>query len=672
MFALGEHNSPGREPGRRLLNAGEYTGTELWRPGRERAEASRMWQFMAFAQARGAPAGDDYDRLHRWSVDEPAAFWGLLAEFLEIEFTAPPRAVLEHGDRMPGAKWFPGAELNFAAQLLRGDDERPAIVFRDEAGRRCELSFRELRRDVAAIAEGLRRAGVRPGDRVAGYLPNCPEAVIAMLATTSLGAVWSSASPDFGVNGAVDRFGQIGPRVLFTADGYRYAGKVFDCLDVAAGLETRVASIEQVVVVPFLADAPDLSALNAAVAWQAFGVPGATPQFKPMPFDHPVYILYSSGTTGRPKCIVHGAGGTLLQHRKEHALHTDIGPDDRLFFFTTCGWMMWNWLVSGLASGAAIVLYDGSPFEAGAGVLWRMAEEEGVTVFGVSAKYLSALEKSGYRPKDKCRLQSLRTVLSTGSPLAPAGFDFVYEAVADDVQLSSISGGTDLIACFALGNPMLPVRRGELQCLALGMAVDIYDDDGTPLPRGCGELVCTRPFPSMPVGFWGDETGAHYRAAYFERFPGVWAHGDFAEFTEHRGLIIHGRSDAVLNPGGVRIGTAEIYRQVEQLDAVLESLAVCQDWDGDQRIVLFVVLRAGAQLDDALRGAISNSIRSGASPRHVPAKIIAVPDLPRTKSGKITELAVRDVIHDREVTNTDALANPGALAHFRGLPELER
>ena len=645
-------------------------GIEIWRPGAQRAGASRMRRFMAFAQSHGAPAGDNYTTLHQWSVDEPDAFWGTLAEFLELGFTSPPRRVLEHGDRMPGARWFPGAELNFAAQLLPFDDDRPAVIFRDEAGRRRQLSFRELREEVAAIAEGLRRAGVQPGDRVAGYLPNCPEVVIAMLATTSLGAVWSSASPDFGISGAVDRFGQIGPRVLFTADGYRYGGKAFDCLDVATALAARVDTIEQVVVVPFLSDAPDLAQLNGALDWRAFAASGASLRCQPQAFDHPVYILYSSGTTGRPKCIVHGAGGTLLQHRKEHALHTDIGPDDRLFFFTTCGWMMWNWLVSGLASGATIVLYDGSPFEPDPGVLWRVAEEEGITVFGVSAKYLSALEKSGYRPKEACALPSLRTVLSTGSPLAPGGFDFVYETIADDVQLSSISGGTDLVACFALGNPMLPVHRGELQCLALGMAVNIYDEHGKPLPRGCGELVCTRPFPSMPVGFWGDVSGAGYRAAYFERFPGVWAHGDFAELTAHGGLIIHGRSDAVLNPGGVRIGTAEIYRQVEQIDAVLEALAVGQDWEGDQRVVLFVVLRAGVELDDKLRGDIRTRIRSGASPRHVPAKIIAVPDLPRTKSGKLTELAVRDVIHGRAVTNADALANPDALEYFRDLPEL--
>jgi acetoacetyl-CoA synthetase len=536
------------------------------------------------------------------------------------------------------------------------------------------LTFRELADRVARCRAALRAEGVGVGDRVAGYLPNLPETLIAMLAAASLGAVWSSCSPDFGVQGVLDRFGQIEPRVLVVADGYRYAGKELDVRPRLQPIRAGLPSVERVVVVPYLR--PDESAPADTVRWDAWidTAPDEPLTFARLPFDHPLYVMYSSGTTGLPKCMVHGAGGTLLQHLKEQVLHTDLAPDDRLFYFTTCGWMMWNWLMSGLATGATIVLYDGAPLAPEPAVLWDMAAAERVTVFGASAKYLALAEKAGVRPARTHDLAALRTILSTGSPLAPHSYDYVYRDVKADVCLSSISGGTDLISCFALGNPTAPVHRGELQARGLGMAVEVWDDDGRPIVGRPGELVCTRPFPSMPVAFWNDPDGAKYRAAYFEHFPGVWRHGDWAELTPWGGLVIHGRSDATLNPGGVRIGTAEIYRQVETLDEIVESLVVGQDVaDGgerDMRVVLFVRLAAGAVLDDALRERIRRRIRDGASPHHVPKAIVAVADIPRTVSGKITELAVREVIHGRPVKNVEALANPAALELFRDLPEL--
>jgi acetoacetyl-CoA synthetase len=523
---------------------------------------------------------------------------------------------------------------------------------------------------VGRITAGLRELGIGPGDRVAGFLPNLPESVIAMLATTSLGAAWTSCSPDFGINGVLDRFGQVAPRVLFTADGYFYNGKTLDSLEPVRGVLAQLPSVERVVVVPYVAPRPDLAGVPHAVHFAEFGRAGAAPQFTRVPFDTPLFVMYSSGTTGVPKCIVHGVGGTLLQHRKEHLLHSDLKPDDRLFFFTTCGWMMWNWLVSGLASGCTLVLYEGSPFAPDRDVLWRLAERERITHFGTSPKYLSALQKDGGEPGRQFDLVALRVLMSTGSPLAPEQFDYVYEAIKANLHLASISGGTDIISCFCLGNPWLPVRRGEIQSPGLGMATAVFDDDGRPVRERQGELVCTAPFPSMPIGFWNDPDGAKYRSAYFERFPNAWCHGDYAVHTAHGGFVILGRSDAVLNPGGVRIGTAEIYRQVEKLEEILESLAVGQDWDNDVRVVLFVRLRPGAVLDAALEKRIRDTIRANTTPRHVPARIVAVPDIPRTISGKIVELAVRNVIHGRPVRNTDALANPQALEHFRDLPEL--
>lgn len=636
----------------------------IWQPDTERLKKTAMYRFMK------KRSFDTYDDLYQWSIDEPVEFWQALCDFCEVRFSKPADEVLIQPGDMTTAKWFSGSELNFAEHLLRHSGNRAAIVFCGENGARSELSFEELRQAVAGIAQALRSAGVVKGDRVAGFLPNCPEAIIAMLATTGIGAIWSSCSPDFGINGIVDRFGQIKPRVLFCADGYFYKGKRHDCLESVKGVLEAIDSIECTVIAAFASRDFRIDDIRAAVRWQDFAIKDATLEFTQVEFDHPLYIMYSSGTTGIPKCIVHGVGGTLLQHLKEHVLHLDIGGGDRLFYFTTCGWMMWNWLVSGLASGATIILYDGSPFFDDGRVLWKMAEDEKLTVFGTSAKYISALQKAGLRPKDEFKLADLRAVLSTGSPLAPESFDYVYDAISEDVQLASISGGTDIISCFATGNPILPVRRGELQCIALGMAVEIFDEHGESIRNEDGELVCTRAFPSMPVGFWNDPDNAKYHAAYFERFPGVWAHGDYAEITNRGGMLIHGRSDAVLNPGGVRIGTAEIYRQVEKLDEILESIAIAQNWDDDVRVVLFVVLRDGIELDEDLKQKIRKVIRDNTTPRHVPAKIIAVPEIPRTISGKIVELAVRSAVHGEEVKNTDALANPGALEYFRDLAEL--
>jgi acetoacetyl-CoA synthetase len=647
----------------------------IWRPSPQRASAANLARFMACVNARQGSHMADYSDLYRWSIDKPAQFWAELMRFSDVRASGIKEGpVIENADAMPGARFFAGARLNFAENLLRYRDACPAFVFRNERGTRHELSYRQLYDEVARVADGLNVAGVSAGDRVAAFMPNLPETAIAMLATASLGAIWSSCSPDFGLDAVIDRFGQIEPKVLFTADGYFYAGKTLDSLGLVAELMAKLPSLQQVVIVPYVRRDPALESRRRTklkvARWQEFGNASVALQFLQTPFDHPLYILYSSGTTGAPKCIIHGAGGTLLQHQKEHLLHTDVRREDRLFYFTTCGWMMWNWLMSALATGATIVLYDGSPFHPDPAALWRMAAEERLTIFGTSAKYLASLEKSSFVPRRAVDLGALRTILSTGSPLLPESFDFVHRDVKADVQLASISGGTDIVSCFALGCPTRPVYRGEIQCRGLAMRVEVFDPQGRAVQGERGELVCTAPFPSMPLGFWGDADGRKYRAAYFERFPGVWHHADYAELTAHDGLIIYGRSDAVLNPGGVRIGTAELYTAVEGLTEIAETLAVAQDWQGDVRIVLFVRLQPGYELDEALAKKIRGTIRSRTTPRHVPAKIIAVPDLPRTLSGKLSELAVRNVIHGLPVQNRDALANPEALEHFRDLAEL--
>jgi acetoacetyl-CoA synthetase len=645
----------------------------IWKPSAARVEKANLTAFMRFVRERWQPTIEAYPALYRWSLERPDEFWQAVWEFGGVVASRPADQVVADFELMPGARWFPGAQLNFAENLLRFRDDRLGLVFWSESGFQRSLTYAELFAAVTRVAASLKELGVKSGDRIAGFIPNMPEAVIAMLATASIGAIWSSCSPDFGAQGVVDRFSQIEPKVLFAADGYLYDGRTFDSLERLRGILPQLPTIEQVVVIPYLQQEPDLTGIEHGRRWSDL-IDRCQPtsvDFEQFPFDHPLYILYSSGTTGLPKCIVHSAGGVLIQHRKEHVLHCDLRRDDVVFYFTTCGWMMWNWLVSALATGCTVVLFDGSPLAPSPEILFDMAEQQRITVFGTSPRYLTGIAKLGLEPRTTHDLGSLRTILSTGSPLCGESFDYVYAKLKDDVCLANISGGTDLCSCFALGNPLAPVYRGELQTRGLGMHVSVYDDAARSVVQEKGELVCAAPFPSMPVGFWRDPEGKAYSRAYFERFPGVWHHGDFAELTEHDGLIIYGRSDAVLNPGGVRIGTAEIYRQVEQIPEVLESIVVGQDWRGDVRVVLFVKLREGTELDEPLAQRIREQIRRNASPRHVPAKVVAVADIPRTRSGKIVELAVRDCLHGRRPTNIEALANPEALALFENLSDLQ-
>jgi acetoacetyl-CoA synthetase len=648
----------------------------LWVPSAERVAASRIEQ-LRLAVAADHPEVTDTVRLHEWSVRDPGAFWQRLWELGDV-IGEPGEVAFAPGDgSVRQGRFFPESVMSFAENILA---ERPgagdeAIVAISETGERRALTWAGLRGEVAAMAAALRAEGVQPGDRVAAYMPHVAETIIAFLAANAVGATFTSTSSDFGPAGVVDRFGQTEPTVLVAADGYRYGGKEFDCLARVAEVTHQLPSVRRTVVVGVLSEAPDVSGIDGGVSWDDYLEPhrGAPLEFERLPGAHPVYILYSSGTTGKPKCITHGALGTLLMHLKEHQLHCDVRAGDRFLYFTTCGWMMWNWLVSALGSAATIVLFDGNPAHPSPAVLFDIAERERLTLLGVSAKLIDSMRKADLRPVDTHDLTALRTVCSTGSPLSDEGFTWVYDAVKSDLHLASISGGTDLCGCFVAGDPARPVYAGEIQGPALGMAVAIHDTDGRPIttPGVKGELVCTVPFPTVPVGFWGDADGSRFQAAYFDRFPGIWAHGDFASWTEHGGMVIHGRSDATLNAGGVRIGTAEIYAQVELVPGVLDAVAIGQEWDGDTRIVLFVQLAEGVELTEELQATIRQRLRTNASPRHVPARIVAVADVPRTRSNKISELAVADVVNGREVRNTEALANPESLEGFRGRSELE-
>ena len=646
---------------------------KLWEPSEEQIKSSNMYAFMTGVNKKYGTDCSEYNALWDWSVNHIPEFWAEMWDFAGIKASTEFDEVVDDVNQMPGTRWFSGARLNFAENLLRFRDGQPAIVFRGEDKVTRRLTYADLYEEVARLAESLKEMGIQPGDRVVGFMPNMPESIIAMLAAASLGATWSSCSPDFGVKGVLDRFGQIRPRVLFTADGYYFKGKKIDSLERIGDILQQIDSVEQVVVVPYTGSDPDIAAIPNAVLYDDFksSKPGLEIDFVQLPFEHPLYIMYSSGTTGLPKCMVQSAGGILIQQMKEHLLHTDLKRSDNIFYFTTCGWMMWNWLTCALSVGATVILFDGNPFHPGPEALWKMAEEEKITVFGTSAGYIAALMNSGLEPGKAFDLSSLRALLSTGSPLSVEGFEFVYESIKKDFQLASISGGTDINGCFALGNPMGPVYTGELQCRGLGMAVEAFNEDGEPVYNQQGELVCTKPAPSMPIYFWDDPDGKKYHDAYFDVYPGVWRHGDFIEINERGGVTIYGRSDATLNPGGVRIGTAEIYRQVEQLDEIEDSLVIGQPWKNDVRVILFVKMMAGYALTDDLKDKIRNTIRANASPRHVPAKIVEVPDVPYTLNMKKVELAVKKAIAGQKVLNKDALRNPEVLDHYASLPELQ-
>lgn len=645
----------------------------LWSPSEKQVSEANITAFIRFINEKYGKIFNSYSELYDWSITDIPNFWAAMWEFGEIRFSKPYSQVVDNLDTMLEAKWFAGAKLNFAENLLRYRDDQTALIFKSEALEPMRITYAQLYDRVARLARSLRDMGIKTGDRVAGFMPNMIETVIAMLATASIGAIWSSCSPDFGIKGVLDRFGQIRPKVLFTANGYYYNGKAHDSLTRISGVLKDISSIQKVVVVTYTEEKPDISQVPDSVYFDDFisKESGLEIKFEQLPFDHPLYIMYSSGTTGIPKCIMHSAGGTLIQHLKELLLHTNLKREDKMFYFTTCGWMMWNWLVSSLAIGATVLLFDGSPFYPDSGTLFKLVQDEAITVFGTSAKYLAAVEKSGIKPGGEYDLGNLMAVLSTGSPLSIESFEFVYKDIKKDLQLSSISGGTDIISCFALGNPIGPVFAGELQCRGLGMRVEAFDLNGKPVLNRKGELVCTAPFPSQPIGFWDDPEQKKYKSAYFDVYDNVWRHGDYIEINDKTGgVVIYGRSDATLNPGGVRIGTAEIYRQVETLSEVLDSLVVGQNWDNDVRVVLFVKLAASVELTNELMKKIKTVIRVNTTPRHVPAKIISIKDIPYTISGKKVELAVGNLIHDQPVLNKDALANPEALEYYKDIPEL--
>ncbi len=656
-----------------ICGGGIIMAKKLWQPSDERIMSTNMYRFMGVINEKYDKNFSEYGALYQWSIDNIPEFWESLWDFVEVKASKPYDQVIDDVNKMPGTKWFSGARLNFAENLLRFRDDQVALIFKGEANDSVSMTYETLYDEVARVAKSLKEAGVGVGDRVAGFIPNMPEAIIAMLAATSLGAIWSSCSPDFGIKGVLDRFGQIKPKVLFTADGYFFKGKAFDSLSRVSQILDDLPSIEKVVVVPYTSTEPDISQVTKAVRYNEFKSPdkGLEIQFEQLPSDHPLYIMFTSGTTGLPKCMVQSAGGILVHHLKELILHTDLKREDTIFYFSTCGWMMWNWLVSSLAVGAKLILFDGNPFHPDPGALWKMAQDENMTVFGTSAGYIAALQNAEVKPGEAYDLSNLRAVLSTGSPLSVEGFEYIYREVKEDLQLASISGGSDINGCFALGNPMGPVYAGELQCRGLAMKVEAFDEKGKAVLDRQGELVCTAPSPSMPIYFWDDPENKKYHAAYFDVYPNIWRHGDFIEINERGGVVIYGRSDATLNPGGVRIGTAEIYRQVEQLEEIEDSLVVGQDWKGDVRVVLFVKMAEGSDLTDEVKKKIVQSIRANASPRHVPAKILAVPEILYTLNMKKVELAVKKVIQGQEVLNKDALMNPEALDFYANIEELQ-
>ncbi|MEA3437136.1 MAG: acetoacetate--CoA ligase [Thermodesulfobacteriota bacterium] len=646
---------------------------QLWKPSDERVKGTNMYRFMNFVNEKLGKDFTGYASMYQWSIENITEFWTLMWEFAEIKASKPYDQVIDDVNKMPGAKWFSGARLNFAENLLRYKDEHVALIFKGEDQPSIKMTYAELYDEVARVAKSLRRAGLKPGDRVAGFMPNMPESIIAMLAGASIGAAWSSCSPDFGIKGVLDRFGQIKPKVLFTANGYSFKGKHVDSLERIADILKELPSIEKVVVVPYTQKNPDISHVPNAVHYKDFKSTESNLEieFEQLPFDHPLYIMYSSGTTGLPKCMVQSAGGILTHQMKELMLHTDLKREDTIFYFTTCGWMMWNWLTCSLSLGATLVLFDGNPFHPDPGALWKTAQEEKITIFGTSAGYIAALRNAGVKPKKEYDLTSLKALLSTGSPLSVEDFEFIYKEVKDDLQLASISGGSDLNGCFALGNPMGPVYAGELQCRGLGMKVEAFDDNGKPVVNQQGELVCTAPFPSMPIYFWDDPDNSKYHSAYFDVYPNIWLHGDFIEINDRGGVTMCGRSDATLNPGGVRIGTADIYRLVEQMDEIEDSVVIGQNWKNDIRVILFVKLAQGYELTEELKGKIKSMLRTNASPRHVPAKILNVPAVPYTLNMKKVELAVKKIIEGKPVLNKDALSNPEALDFYAGIKELQ-